>query len=51
MMRADFTAGKWADTEIGINRPYAEVKEDLCVCYPAHLVEWPEAKGQVWQDA
>lgn len=51
MYRADFTNGQWRDSFTGINRPLNEIREDWAILHPDYLVDFPEERGQRWEDA
>lgn len=51
MYRADFTYGHWHDSEVGIHRPVLDIRREIVSVFPDYLIEEPEAKGMVWEDA
>lgn len=52
MIRADYTSGRWRHVpELYYNMPFNVVKREIMAANPDYIVEWPEQKGMVWQDA
>jgi hypothetical protein len=52
MIRADYTGGHWKYVSgFPHDAPFSYLKREIMVANPDYIVEWPEAKGQVWQDA